>query len=63
MRTTARVQGKTAIGRATKGDLEIFAFRAWGRIVWSGDLEQFRSSKAEAYADAMAMRERMQPVR
>lgn len=50
---TARCQGKWAIGRAVKDGREIYAFRVWGKIMWSGDLEHFRATKAEAYAEAL----------
>jgi hypothetical protein len=52
MTRTAKCQGRWAVGRAAEGGIEIWAFRVWGRIMWSGDLETFRATKAEAYQDA-----------
>jgi hypothetical protein len=50
----AIVKGHKSIGTAyLKSDPStiIYAFRVWGKVYWSGDLENLRESKQEAYID------------
>ena len=49
-----RIGGQLNIGYATsKSDgTIIYAFRQWGKLRWSGDGENLRKTKTEAFADA-----------
>lgn len=51
----AIVNGRRSIGSATlksAPEKRIYAFRQWGKLYWSGDLENLRPTKREAYQDA-----------
>jgi hypothetical protein len=50
------VNGSRSIGLCRKKsdhDKMIFAFRVYGKLYWSGDLEHLRATKAEAWADVI----------
>jgi len=49
----AKVDGSSSVGyvKYKTGEI-IFAFRKWGKLYWSGDLENMRNTKHEAFQDA-----------